>query len=529
MPPKVIVLGWDSATFDVIDPLIEQGRLPALSSLMRRGVRAPLRSVWPPMTDCAWTCAFTGVNPGRHGIYGSWYRAPGAYACRYFSSRDRSAPASWELTNDVRHLVWSVPMAFPPEPIEGVMVAGYGAPPGSQFCEPKEIQRELAARWPLEDLLDRAPHSSLESFFDDLVRGADAQAEALVWLARHSEVDAISAVFPQVDRAQHFFWALRGSDHRLGQAVEGVYEALDAATRLIVESFPDADVMVVSDHGAGDLKADVNVGAWLSQRGDAVHVERARSKLLGALWALPPPVRKLGRRLAPGVARKTFFATLSEQLGSFDWSRTKAFVGFHGDLWLNLEGREPNGIVSEAEAPALLEELRGDLLQITDPASGEAVFEDVHARDEIYSGPHADMGPDLMIDAWSRGYRVAFTREPAVDIVAPPKPLAGVDVAWSSDHRPVGIFVGAGPHISSGELGELSLYDVCPTMLALLDQPVPEDLDGRVARSALSKDFLEAHPIRHAGSTSKRASGGDYSEDEAAAVAAHLKDLGYIE
>src|SRR5688572_3891001 len=113
MPPRLIVLGWDSATFDVIDPLVEQGRLPALAGLMVRGSRAQLMSTWPPMTDCAWTSAFTGCNPGTHGIFGSWYRAPGAYECRYFSSRDRRAPAVWEMSQDVRWLVWNIPMTFP--------------------------------------------------------------------------------------------------------------------------------------------------------------------------------------------------------------------------------------------------------------------------------------------------------------------------------------------------------------------------------------------------------------------------------
>jgi predicted AlkP superfamily phosphohydrolase/phosphomutase len=265
--PRLIVLGWDSASFDVADPLIAQDRLPFLKTLRAGGASALLRSSWPPMTDSAWTGAFTGRNAGAHGIFGSWYRAPGHYRCRYFSSRDRKAPALWELSEGVRFLVWNVPMTYPPESIDGVMVAGYGAPPGAGFCAPDSFQNELAHRYDLDDILDRAPHGSLESFLEDLLRGMRVQTEALTWAARATGADCVVAVWPHIDRAQHFFWRFRGTDHPLADAVARVYEATDEATAAISEAFPEADVMVISDHGAGPLKADVNVGSWLASRG----------------------------------------------------------------------------------------------------------------------------------------------------------------------------------------------------------------------------------------------------------------------
>lgn len=529
MAPRLIVLGWDSATFDVIDPLIEKGRLPNLSSLLGRGWRAPLRSTWPAMTDCAWTCAFTGRNPGGHGIFGSWYRAPGEYRCRYFSSRDRRAPALWEMTTEVGHLVWNVPMSFPAAPVDGVMVAGYGAPPGARFCEPDWLQDELARRWAVEDLLDRAPHGSLASFRGDLLRGLNTQAEALPWAIRKLEPDCVTAVWPHVDRAQHFFWRFRGTGHPLAGTVDDVYEAMDAATGAIIDAFPTADVLVVSDHGAGKLHGDVNVGAWLVRNGYATYAKPSRSPLVSMVWRLPPPVRRFARRLSPGLARRAYSATLAGQIGSFDWAHTKAFTGVHSDVWLNLKGREPQGIVDPADAPALASELAEGLAAITDPRTGEAVFGGVRTRAELYSGEAESIAPDLMLDSWSTGYRVAPRGETSEQIVIPPAPLTGVDVAWSSDHRPLGILVGAGPRIAKGAGEELNLYDVCPTSLALLEQPVPEGLDGRTATEVIEASWMEAHPVESAAPTGARQAAGEYSEDEAAAVATHLRDLGYIE
>jgi predicted AlkP superfamily phosphohydrolase/phosphomutase len=530
MGPRLIVLGWDSATFDVVDPLVREGRLPVLASMIERGWRAPLRSTWPPMTDCAWTSAFTGRDAGGHGIIGSWYRAPGSYECRYFSSRDRRAPAIWDLTEGVRHLVWNVPMTFPPEKVDGAMVAGYGAPPGATIAEPKNLQDRLASRWSLDDLLDRAPHGSLEGFLDDLLRGLSAQAEALPWAIRETGADAVYAVWPHIDRAQHFFWRFRGTDPPLADAVDRVYEAMDRATGAIIEAFQDADVLVVSDHGAGPLHGDLNLGRWLTARGSARYATSSKRSLLSsAAWALPPSVRRAGRRVAPGLARKAMAAKLAGQLAPFEWSETKAFFGFHSDLWLNLEGREQNGIVPRADADDLLDELSDALLRIEDPATGEPVIHAVHRRDEIFHGPHRDLAPDLMLDTWSAGYRVAPGREAGDEVVISPEALAGVRESWSADHRPLGIFVAAGPRIERGASDELQLYDVCPTGLALLEAPVPDGLNGDVATGPIEK-FLRDHPVRTATRAATRSGSSDeYSDEEAAAVAEHLKDLGYIE
>jgi predicted AlkP superfamily phosphohydrolase/phosphomutase len=419
-------------------------------------------------------------------------------------------------------------MTYPPTDVDGVMIAGYGAPPGARFCRPDSWQDALGDRASLADLLDRAPHSSLQAFLEDLIRGLDVQAETIPWAARESGADCVVAVWPHVDRAQHFLWRFRRSNHALSAGVERVYEAMDHATGAIVEAFPDADFLIVSDHGAGELRGDVNLGAWLAELGRARYGHGRRISATELAWKLPAPLRRLGRRLAPTAARSALGRTLTGQLGSFDWSQTDAFVGFHGDLWVNLAGREPNGTIAPEESGDLLAELSSGLLALEDPATGVRPFAAAYERAEIYSGPAAALAPDLMLDSWSAGYRVSPGREPG-PIVTPPTPLAGVNEAWSSDHRPVGVFAAAGPRIAASAPTELSLVDLTPAMLALLEQPVPADLDGRIPATVIAPAFLEDHSIRSGPPSGERSSGGDYSDEEAAAVAAHLKDLGYIE
>jgi predicted AlkP superfamily phosphohydrolase/phosphomutase len=220
--------------------------------------------------------------------------------------------------------------------------------------------------------------------------------------------------------------------------------------------------------------------------------------------------------------------TLSGGLGPFDWSQTRAFLGVNGDLWINEQGREPQGVVPQTAAPVLVEEIRDRVLTLRDPHSGAPLFAGAHPRDEIYSGPASNLAPDLMLDSWSMGYRVAPGRGES-EVVIPPVPLAGVHEAWSSDHRPLGVFVAAGPHIRQGATDELSLYDICPTALALLEREIPEGLDGRAAEEALAPSFLDVHPVRRGAAATTEPDGATYSDKEAAAVAQHLKELGYIE
>jgi predicted AlkP superfamily phosphohydrolase/phosphomutase len=229
------------------------------------------------------------------------------------------------------------------------------------------------------------------------------------------------------------------------------------------------------------------------------------------------------------VARRAVGATLTGRLAPFDWSKSVAFVGYQGDLWLNERGREPRGIVAPDARPQLLDQISHELGALEDPSSGDHVFARVYRREEIYSGPAFDMAPDLMLDSWSAGYRVAPGREPTDGTIVEPAALAGVDAPWSADHRPEGIFVAAGPHIVSGSAERLSLYDVCPTVLALLESAVPEGLDGRVVWEAIDEAFRERHGVRPGARLGERRGRGEYSQDEAAAVAAHLRALGYIE
>ena len=127
---RVLVIGLDGATFDLIKPWAAAGHLPTLRRLLEEGAHGELQSTIPPMTGPAWTTFATGVNPGKHDLYDWIARTPGTYQFRPTTALDCKTPSIYELLSRVqrRVCVLNVPMTFPPQPVNGVMIGGLPAP-----------------------------------------------------------------------------------------------------------------------------------------------------------------------------------------------------------------------------------------------------------------------------------------------------------------------------------------------------------------------------------------------------------------
>ena len=146
MRPRLVVIGLDGADWQIIAPLIDRGALPNIARLMRDGSHGELLSSFPPHTPCAWTTIFTGVNPGKHGIFTFHTVVPGTYTWKLTRSADRKVRALWEIANaaGLRVGAFNIPMTFPAERIDGYMISGMiGAPAvvPSAFW-PRELQDE---------------------------------------------------------------------------------------------------------------------------------------------------------------------------------------------------------------------------------------------------------------------------------------------------------------------------------------------------------------------------------------------------
>jgi predicted AlkP superfamily phosphohydrolase/phosphomutase len=242
---------------------------------------------------------------------------------------------------------------------------------------------------------------------------------------------------------------------------------------------------------------------------------------------LPRSARRLIRRWVPS-AKAVAKASIKYQ---YDWSRTRAFcIGAAGDIWLNVRGREPEGIVEPgAEYEEVREAIRRVFTSLREARTGEALVEGVYFREEVYQGPFLERAPDLLVrfrdvvisEVLMDGKVLRMSRRSA----ATPKQVK------TGSHRPDGILILGGQGSRQGiSLSGARLVDVAPTLLYWMGRPVPSYMDGRVLTEAFTPEHLATHPPRSVVrevETGVR-DGSDYTREEADLVMERLKDLGYV-
>ncbi|MBA3607967.1 MAG: alkaline phosphatase family protein [Chthoniobacterales bacterium] len=567
--PKVVVIGLDSATWTVIRPWMAGGSLPNLARLVEGGVSGVLESVLPPITPPAWTSFMTGKNPGKHGIFHFVETEHGGYAMNYANATSRRSPTMWKLLNDAGYSVgtMNIPFTYPPEPLQGFQIAGMDTPSeASPFIHPPELREELIEhlgkiQLDLRFLGAMSTDERRNQVLDEMEQLDQQWTKAALYLLEHHPQDVMMFVFMSIDTVQHYFWQHMDKDHfihdpklvpKFGNAVRKVYERLDAATGQIIDRLPeDTSVFVISDHGGGPVvDRTIYLNRYLAQLGLLRYKEKATSgvstlgkKILRGGFSLlrSTLTSRQKSRLAllfPKLVQKTEAAYSA--FTSIDWSRTKAYcsevLASPPSIWINLKGVKPEGIVDPAEYDALVSDIIAKLAELKDPRTGKPVINRVYRRDEIFHGPFAKEGADLVLDWWSENSLFSTqpsfpeeTDKPAL-VIREHKPSASSE--WGGTHRLEGIIVGRAAALQRGATIENArLIDLAPTLLHLLGVSVPEDMDGTVLTQAFRPEFLAEHPVQSgaASGTSEGDRPSGYTDEESAKVEERLQALGYLE
>lgn len=549
---RVLIIGIDAGTFDLIKPWAAAGQLPVLRRLLAEGSHAVMRSTVPAMSPPAWTSLLTGQNPGKHGIFDFLRREPGSYRLQTMRSNFTSYRTIFDIltSHDKTSIAVNVPMTYPPRPIKGTMVAGLVAPLGGKFTHPPELREELLAMGYRIDIAEEYRPGHEQSLIDDMRAVTRVQAEATQRLMRREEWSVAMVVFRAVDEAQSFLWHLMDPSHplhdpelatRYGDAILEMHRLTDAIIGELVEAAgAETTTLVVSDHGGGPLHKEVFLNNWLQQQGLLVFKQQRESgwhrglrgagltrERLSPLLSSPFGL-KLRSKVPLGLQHLVLPAAAPSFNEAVDWSRTQAYsFGNIGQIYVNLKGREPAGIVAPgAEYEHLLDTLSAALQELRDPEDGLPVVDRVYRASEVYHGPHQLSGPDLNLIMRNMSYICHQRRELASSQI-----FAPADPNETGTHRPEGILIAHGPGIATGRmLVPCSLLDVAPTVLHLLGLPIPDDVDGSVLRELLADaEARRATQTVAAPEPQAQPQPEQADPDEEAEVLERLRALGYLE
>lgn len=538
---SLLIIGFDGATFDLIRPWAEQGYLPNLKHLMQSGVHGELLSTLPPVTSPAWPTFMTGVNPGKHGVF-DFIQPRGADFSLVNATRIKQ-PTIWQRLTEKGYKVGvlNVPVTYPPQPLkDGFMITGILSPKGSTICYPDNLiskyQAELGKYRVAPNIQYKAGNEA--EFIPDIYDLIDVHGNWALHLMQQEPWDVLMVHFIAMDIMKHALWRFMDHAHdryepsEYEHAIRDGYARVDAYIGRMMDALPtDAQVMVMSDHGFGPLNNMVNLNIFLMEQGLLTLKKDAKTQLKA--WAfrngLTPShayqmASKLGvQNLATRVSKKTRNEIVGKFLSfdSVDWSKTIAYsMGHVGQIYLNMAGREPEGIVTEANYHAMRDKVVTALRTGLKDANGRSLITRIIPREETYHGPYADKGPDLhlVLD----DYNIIASPLFAIDGNVITQQIRGD----SGCHRSEGIFIACGAGIQQNiQLPSANILDLAPTILHMLEEPVPPIFDGQV----LQEIFTTQRPVVWSDGTEETAVAEQtLSEEESQQVEARLKSLGYL-
>jgi predicted AlkP superfamily phosphohydrolase/phosphomutase len=559
MTPKTLLVGWDSASWDYLDPLLEKGELPNLQGLVDAGCRGTLQSTVPPITPAAWSSIITGKLPHKHGVYDwVWDSADRLQAA---SSADLTGTPFWRRLNDqgIRVGLVNVPLTFPVSPIEGFVLCGFGAPqPPAELAYPAGLLREIEDRFgsytpvlPPECVQNHQRSEDHHALYSAEVQVQAMHVQAALYAAEKYGVGVLAINLMLFDHTNH-----RAPD--LAQ-VESSLRETDQQLGLLMDGFAPDAVVLFSDHGARRFKGLFLLGDWLCERGYMVR-RRKRNQTVQELNYLLRQYLDHGLGLT-GLFEKSVRRTLRGTVphlpvgvGTAFWRDVQRRVPrAYAHYWFDPVETDPEtSFVSRAlnagtiyfakNVSALHSDLTGDLAKlrlldelggVRDPETSQPVFRRLLERADLYGSEPPGSPPDLFVDYYGSEFGLRTAMGTGLELRYPHFAYMAdnpqVSLTWYGDHDHEGVYVFSGPGFQQGTASEPGcVVDVPATLLHLLQIPIPDDFDGQVLTSAFVEDRpVLSQPGDPALPRDSRES--EYSESEGGQVLSHLRALGYVD
>ncbi len=548
---KVVVIGLDGATFDILDPLCQKGKLPNIARLIKKGARGTLMSTMPPVTGPAWVSFMTGKNPGKHGVFDFVKAMGNDVRRRIISQRDIKAKTLWSILseNDKKIGVINVPVTYPPPEVNGFLISGMLTPNlDTEFTYPSSLYRELTdeiGEYVLDVWWEPYGERGVKEFLQRLMFCTIQRAKASLYLMESRKSDFFMTVFTGTDRLQHSLWDVifrevtdspprSSNEQEIRDLIVKYYQTIDTYIGRFADiAGEDTNIVIISDHGFGHLKKEFYVNKWLEDLG-FLHFDRKRLGRLNLMNKATAAIRtidvlKLRRKVFGRLQKRPARMRAYDFLENIRWSETKAYAVSNTEqgIYINVYGREPLGTVKPGRE---LEEMKALIMErlkdLRDPETNEKVLSWTMKGEDVYTGPYAKDAPDIMF-VLKEGEYVA---------IAQPMNKVFEEAHWKTGrggHRMEGVFVACGKGIRNGmEAKGCRIIDIAPTILNMMGVPIPGDMDGNVLHDIFTEGFKKANPPLYTEPSEDAPSDtGEhevYSEEEAAEIEKKLRGLGYI-
>ncbi|MEO8954243.1 MAG: alkaline phosphatase family protein [Ktedonobacteraceae bacterium] len=556
MGTKVLILGLDGATPELVDRWVAENKLPYLKQIMEKGVYGKLKSVYPPISPAAWTTFATGYNPGKHGVYDFRDYDNTRYGCfadTIVDSNSFAGKTIWDIVGAAGQKVGvvTVPVTYPAWKVNGFMISGYPTPDtGKSFTYPPELGKTLP---PMVGDAAFFKSATGHVLLKEMNRSMHECTDVSIDLMNKDDYGLFIMVVGATDRAHHDWWKYIDPQHPAydpkeaelyGDLILEVYKAADACVGKFLEAIDDdTTVIVMSDHGGGSHPKDYLNSNYVLRTLNLLKPSAKASKKSGFKAAFKQFYRtkirrfayleKVYRSLPQGL--KKIATTMDSQtmmnLDAVDWKHTKAYrfpmyPPVEG-IMINVVGRQPEGCVQpgeeyEAIRTRILEEMRS----LRDPQTGEPIVLEAYRREELYHGERLETAPDLILvtqDQYKGGTSIdELISAVPLDVISK---LSGV-------HRMNGIILAQGPHIRrNARIEGAGIIDVAPTVMYALGMPIPTDMDGKPLAGLFEETHMQQSEASYTDERKYEDVASDdygYSEEEEESVRLKLEALGYL-
>jgi predicted AlkP superfamily phosphohydrolase/phosphomutase len=502
---RVLCFGLDGADYDLIRELMAQGRLPTLSRLSREGAFGPLRSTVPPLTPVAWSSFLTGLNPGSHGIFG-FSANPQRAVLRLESAANRAGVPLWRFLGaaGIRSAFVTVPFTYPPEPLAGLLVTGWGGPQRPEILPAIARERIFVAHPSL--VTAQSPTGwwkDLDAFTRKLIDHVDEIADVcLLAMELEPELGLLCVDFMSSDIAGHLTWHRLDPTHPAhdepGDELIRVYEAVDRACGELIEQAiwlygEEPTVVVLSDHGMKPTHWLFHTNRWLEDAGYLRYRPVSNR-----------PARAHDRDEPPHA--------------EIDFGATRAYsLGYGGQIYL-ADG------VGEADT-VLVAELAAALAGILHPETREPLFE-VRTKHELFRGPFLARAPELFLLPYDERVHADSSRQLWNETFRRHERLVvRGSTSYSGQHALTGILAAAGPGIRPADVPDgTEIVSLPATLLALLG--LSGQLEAGPIETILAPESISERREVAPG-TRAPTEAPVYSRREEQEMIRRLRDLGY--